>query len=1661
MRTERNEKKAGLMNGLRRSIVALLSVAMLLGMIPAAALPAQAASWMDPCLQQMQEWGVMVGDGSGSLHPERRITRAEFVTMMNRAFGYQEVGPNPFSDVPEHAWYREDIGIAHKTGYFAGTSSTTAAPNSPVTREQAVTMLGNSLRIKSDPGVGTQFSDSTRISNWARISARGAAAMGIISGYPDGSFRPQEPITRGQTACILSKAIGTRIDKPGTQSLGGVYGNLTITSPDVVLKNTTITGNLYLTGGIGLESMVLENVTVMGKIVICGTGTSQKGQSSVILRNVTADSMDVDSLQGQFLSVRAEGLTYIPETTVRTSAFIEDVTGENLGLKLIQMENGIKDMELSLAGNIKEVINRSPNSTLIIANGSAQKVTIDEQAVDAQLRVDRFVTVQETNLDRPTTVTGGGNLSHVNINAPDTKVEMLPDTIVVRPGIEANINKENMDSAAAAESSEDPRILSGFPLMRDVSPRGADAVFSTNKKGTVRWALTALTDGSVGEKELLSPQDYTNKIIKSGTVDVKSARTEITAKLSGLTKDGSYYVSAMLTDNRGRNSQVKIAAFTTPDDSTPEFAQGYPELIMTQDFDRKIVVQSKVMATKDCRLFYALMPKGAVAPRPEDFKAGAVTGNLGWGQMDVRKNTPHLLPKINNSTLKEQTDYDLYLWLSDVDNGKSSAVKKVPVHTPDLTPPKIQHLTLTDAKATTITMTFALDEPGTFYWAVVKKGQPFYTAPAGAPVPDVDDIKAKIQVENGVGALKKGSVSVPKGMTDVKFNITGLESQTTYDLYFVAKDKAGNYNVYTADLKPPMEIKTLDNEAPTAYQEFTHDGSSNPKDPTPYPDTSIRLVFSENVKGKQDKNGELVYNEFLQLYDEKKTDDLAEALATHIHLYRKPLSGQPVCPDPWDGTAPEPADWLVNYRKAEVKMDVITGEMIITLPFNKVREESGLNLASGVTYYFELEGIVDTSPAANPMVGDRGKVKLPEFTTIDAQMIFSRGSSKGTDTDDNELTFDMSFKVSPVTATSVADEVVWDLLLWSKDQMEIEVYRKNDSEDKWTKLGETNTTTAFGPTAQDPEVGLSLTRELMSQDKDNPSFEQLKKMEEDREYGIIVKKLNGVGDDKREEWSGTVSIDIMAVAGELGSMTNLARTNLTPQSFQTHQAGIYKVKQLGVPEKYTVSCPFRDSKAPFFINGYPTFAPGDSGVAIDVLLNRGQTKYFYVITEVGNIPTTLKDGTPIKKGDNSWDQLPEDGTPFINNIEGNVTLPVPSEITNPTYQGDYVVGHGTTDGSVKRISIVNKLKAETKYIAYFVLQGQSPESTSEKVYAFRFETLAVDRPVLNVSLTSKSAATVAARDKDGKEREADVRYMMIVSGVEGATFNQKMEQYWNTSAEAQYGLTQPDIKKYKAMTLLEAMATPYNRGGRSQGSVFDLFSTQDIQNTMTGVFETATTNGTSIVKVGDVNLTMQNHCQQNVECKDAMKPAKQQYWFVAMGKSPLGSASSFSAGRYMEWPETKFLKVTTLGTAVDTKIVNDYNEALNRAYSGTITLVFDDYLYFNDQGKTKQVVDAQDKMLTDPEKDQYYLSRFLPKGDSNVMVDPKKPEKNREKTDTLIVKFNGVKQNTTISFNGNMCNSQGSIPPRGLALQMKLEKNEEGFYIPTFHITVKDWDATK
>lgn len=1529
--------------------VFVLLAALTAALLPAAAPKAQAADWMQPYLEQAVAWGIMRGDASGDLNADRLVTRAEFVTLVNRAFGYTTLGNNPFTDVPASAWYANDINIAHNAGYFNGTSPNTASPSGLVTREQAAALLGRSLRLQGSDRLGTEFTDSTDIGPWSRSLVQEAAAMGIIQGYADGSFRPKNNITRGQVACFLVRALGTLIQEPGEQTSGGVYGNLTITSPGVKLKDSVITGNLYLSGGVGLGNVELENVTVMGKIIVCGAGESESGQHSVVLRNVTATALEVDSLSGQFLTIRAEGVTDIPETTVRTSAYLEDLTEDGLGFQFITLD-GESGTELQLAGNIKEVVNRTPESSVLVAQGITNKLTVDEQAVNSTLSVDNSAGVRDLNLDIGIPVNGTGSVDHMTINAPGANVTMLPDTITVRPGVNANVYGQNMDATAAAESSDDPRILTGYPLVRNATSRTAEAVFSTNKPGTIHWALTALTDGSVGEEELMNPLAHANKILLSGTQNATSSKTEFTGRLTGLTEDGSYYVSAMLVDNRGRRSPVKVAAFTTPDDTVPAFAAGYPYTILTNNAltaeegeDIEQVIQAMVMPTKDCQLYYALLPQGSTAPTAQSLKAAAVTGNLGYGRVDLRKNTPYLIPRVNSSYVQEQTTYDLYLWLTDAENGRSSAVRRLTVTTVDLTPPIVTTIYQSNSAARTITVTYSMSEAATLYWAVVPEGETFLRPAIAGDTIEMDDLAAKIQVESGSYATARGNAAAARAGTEYNFTISGLQEQTSYDLYYVGKDRAGNYSTEVRVLKG---IKTLDTIPPTVELLFSEVQTDSAGITRPLTDTDVTLSFSETVWGVYRENGTLMYDRFAELYaaveaaqgDSAATRaakaELGDALRDYITFYTVSNAGRtekapdPADPDnPVDPTKTE-GTWVIDYREAVITRE--NKKMNITFPSG-----SGINLASGGTYQFQLQNICDTtSNIMNPTtLGPfRTIFATVELTVGDTVRIPEGNISGGTNgldiTDDGNLRVDMSFHMLPRSTSRVSADTVWDMLIWTDTTMDYTLLSRKVGSTNWERVGNdvsANVATAVG---QGGKVYASLTRFIQRNDLFNP----LNELEDDveMEYAIHVNSIGGNTDFSA--WNQNVNMGVTVIAG--GNYP-VGLAGLTSLGFQSHlntalNAGAVSI---GQPDPFEIMIPFTDSKAPNIINGHPEIQAGDVSASVRVMIDRPGTVYYVVAPLQNRDVSTSALRTAKRDGDvPAIYEVPQNGS---SGTKLELGLPLVTEVTRGV-QGTAGVFSGNTgqmEANVTRNIQLDDLQAETTYLVYLATSGVSPVY-SDYVLCYQFTTAPVEKPKMELQMTGGGNVQVRT------DRNASVRGILIVDGSLPI-----LKRSFSDNAGTTTGYTNATNPNY---TVLDALIDSYGTSARGEvlGSVFDQFATESLKQELEQQIQNASiTPNTIIDTVQSFNVT--GNVATPVRAFNGMEPGRW-YCFLGYAESPLGSAKSFRAVRPLEVTDTEWPRVQSAAVS--------FERQGDGSYSGLLTLTFTEDLSFRDISSGSQQI---------------------------------------------------------------------------------------------------------
>ena len=149
---------------------------------------------------------IMVGNDEGKFEPEATMTRAMFVQTLYAMAGKPSVSSNSaFSDVPSSQWYSKAVSWASANGIVSGFEDGTFAPDQEITREQMAVMLYKYQKsIYGDASEETpKFGDTSDISEWALEAVRWAASEGILSGSDDGNVYPQKVCTRAEAAAIL------------------------------------------------------------------------------------------------------------------------------------------------------------------------------------------------------------------------------------------------------------------------------------------------------------------------------------------------------------------------------------------------------------------------------------------------------------------------------------------------------------------------------------------------------------------------------------------------------------------------------------------------------------------------------------------------------------------------------------------------------------------------------------------------------------------------------------------------------------------------------------------------------------------------------------------------------------------------------------------------------------------------------------------------------------------------------------------------------------------------------------------------------------------------------------------------------------------------------------------------------------------------------------------------------------------------------------------------------------------------------------------------------------------------------------------------------------------------------------------------------------------
>lgn len=536
---------------MRKKSRKLLSVVLSILMTTTAMLPAWAATgtdydnhWAKPAIIKALESGILKGYPDGSIKPDNLMTRAEFFSMVNNAFGYTEMASVKFSDVKESAWYATVFKKAFAAGYL-DTLDGYVRPNDYITREEVAVCLSI---VKS---LGAAKSSSS-LMDLDKATPEGKAAIlsvleaKIMKGTPDNTFMPMAKTKRSEALTALINAMdyvsnNTVYNKAGTYGLANetttIKGNVIIKTGGVTLKNIVVTGDLTIAKEVGEGNVTLDTVTVKGNTYVNGGGVN-----SVYFINVVTGDVFVQKTDGP-VRIVASGDSAIKQLLASGDVKLVEtaLTGTGFGSIVVQ-KNAAAGVDITLVGvNADSIQIEAPGVTL---NADATS-TINKLVVDAA----------------NTKVEGQGVISNAEVNVSGTTFEKAPVKTTVAEGVSAPTVGGSTTTPGGTTTPTTPGTTTGggggggskdkdTPTATTVTPITNADVAITSGSIVFGYTFVVSTDSAITYGQAKGAPYYLNESTSSVT-------------LTDGTHTASAYLSALGISDSGTVTYANITAIQT------------------------------------------------------------------------------------------------------------------------------------------------------------------------------------------------------------------------------------------------------------------------------------------------------------------------------------------------------------------------------------------------------------------------------------------------------------------------------------------------------------------------------------------------------------------------------------------------------------------------------------------------------------------------------------------------------------------------------------------------------------------------------------------------------------------------------------------------------------------------------------------------------------------------------------------------------------------------------------------------------------------------------------------------------------------------------------------------------------------------------------------
>lgn len=429
------------------------------------------------------EKNILSGFNDGSFKPTDSMTRAQLakVIVLSSGLTVDTDSAAKFQDVESSNWFAGYVGALVKSGITQGTSATAFSPNKTVSREELAVFFIRAFgweELAAATALDESISDLAGVSSWAKSSVSFAYKIGFIKGIAnaDGTFRfnpegsaDRQALARLAYEFVVNKSVYEEkvklltpaveelpaketgssnpsnnnggnndddddtvtkvINTAGQYSFGNVTGDVTINVQNVTLKDTVITGDLYLQEGIGNGDVTLDNVTVTGQTLVYGGGANSIHVANSVLATIIVNKND-----GSIRLVLEDG-TNVQQLELQSGAVIQ-TTGDG-EVAAVNISSSVPhNAQITFNGDFDSILVHAEQVAINFAEGSTiDSLEVSEEALGTLFHLAAGSTISRAIVNAIVSFAGTGNIqsSLVNVEGVDF------DGLANKPVFEADL----------------------------------------------------------------------------------------------------------------------------------------------------------------------------------------------------------------------------------------------------------------------------------------------------------------------------------------------------------------------------------------------------------------------------------------------------------------------------------------------------------------------------------------------------------------------------------------------------------------------------------------------------------------------------------------------------------------------------------------------------------------------------------------------------------------------------------------------------------------------------------------------------------------------------------------------------------------------------------------------------------------------------------------------------------------------------------------------------------------------------------------------------------------------------------------------------------------------------------------------------------------------